>query len=293
MINIDEKLVRQLIDSQFPQWKHLVIQPVQSQGWDNRTFHLGDSMLVRLPSEEHYALQVEKEQHWLPILAPTLPLAIPSPIAMGAPQYEYPWKWSIYRYLPGQTASIVRIINKDQIAKQLAEFLIALQKIDATHGPVAGAHSFHRGGALSVYDQETRQAIKTLKERVNEAVVTEIWETGLQTTWQNLPVWIHGDVSPGNLLVEDGKLCAVIDFGQVAVGDPACDLAITWTFFKDDSRKIFRDQLLLDRDTWARGRAWALWKALIVAAGITDPNNSEAKECWRIIDDIINDSRID
>lgn len=290
---IDEKLARSLVDNQFPQWKKLPIRPVEQGGWDNRTFHLGETMLVRMPSDTHYALQVEKEQHWLPILAPLLPLLIPSPVAIGEPQYEYPWKWSIYRYLPGESASNAHITDLNQFAKKLAEFLYVFQKIDTTHGPIAGLHSFYRGGSLSTYDTETRKAISTLSNKIDKNAATDIWETALRTSWQNPPVWVHGDLSPGNLLVQDGQLSAVIDFGQLAIGDPACDLAITWTFFKDQSREIFRKNLSLDADTWARGRAWTLWKALIVAAGSTNPNNAEAKECWRIIDDVINDHKLE
>lgn len=286
---IDEKLVRTLVDNQFPQWKKFSIRPVAQSGWDNRTFHLGENMLVRMPSDTHYALQVEKEQHWLPILAPLLPLLIPSPIAMGESQHEYPWKWSVYRYLPGESASTAHITDLNQFAKKLAEFLNIFQKIDTTHGPVAGLHSFYRGGALSTYDAETRKAIDVLSNKIDKNSVTEIWETALQTSWQNPPVWVHGDLSSGNLLVQDGQLNAVIDFGQLAIGDPACDLAITWTFFKDQSREIFRNSLSLDSDAWIRGRAWTLWKALVVAAGITNPNNAEAKECWRIIEDVVNE----
>lgn len=290
-IKIDENLVHHLIESQFPQWRQLPIRPVQNQGWDNRTFHLGEDMLVRMPSDTHYALQVEKEQHWLPILAPQIPLPIPSPIAMGKPQDNYPWHWSIYRYLKGTSASTAHISDLTEFAKRLAEFLNIFQKIDATNGPVAGLHSFYRGGLLSIYDTETRQAIEILKNNVDTNAAINIWETALQSTWQNTPVWVHGDLSPGNLLVQDGQLSAVIDFGQLAIGDPACDLAITWTFFKGKSREIFCNNFSLDSDTWNRGRAWTLWKALMVAAEIRNPNSAEAKECWRIIDDLISEDR--
>ncbi|CAN5424310.1 hypothetical protein BH10PSE19_BH10PSE19_04520 [soil metagenome] len=121
------------------------------------------------------------------------------------------------------------------------------------------------------------------------SIVTDIWEAALRTTWQNLPVWVHGDISLGNLLVEEGQLKAVIDFGQLAVGDPACDLAIAWTFFQDKSRDIFRNNWALNTDTWVRGRAWALWKASIVAAGMSNPNNTESNRCWDIINEVISD----
>lgn len=102
--------------------------------------------------------------------------------------------------------------------------------------------------------------IDALKNQIDKKVAIEIWEEALQTTWQNSPVWVHGDISPGNLLVRNGALSAVIDFGQLAIGDPACDFVITRTFFKDEAREIFRNNILLDHDTWTRARGWTLWK---------------------------------
>lgn len=292
MINeliINEALVRQLVAMQFPQWKDLAVWPVKHSGWDNRTFHLGEQMIVRMPSAQHYAEQVEKEQRWLPKLAPFLPLAIPTPLAMGEPALGYPWKWSIYRYLPGEAAATAQINDLSDFATRLAQFLTALHRIDTTDGPLAGPHSFYRGGPLSTYDVETRQAMSVLKDKIDVGVATEVWEKALATIWPSKPVWVHGDVSVGNLLVQDGRLIGVIDFGQLAVGDPACDLAIAWTLFKGESRETFRAMLPLDDGAWARGRAWTLWKALIIAAGITNSNAAEAKQSFRIIDEVLAD----
>lgn len=155
---IDAALVRCLLAAQCPQWAHLPITPVAISGWDNRAFHLGDAMTVRLPSAERYAAQVEKEQRWLPQLAPHLPLPIPQPLALGAPACGYPWRWSIYRWLEGEPATVDRIANLSDFATALARFLAALQQIDASEGPRAGVQNFHRGGALTVYDAETRRA---------------------------------------------------------------------------------------------------------------------------------------
>ncbi len=289
---IDVALVRRLISSQFPQWKDLPVQPVALSGWDNRTFHLGENMLVRMPSAAAYASQVEKEHQWLPKLAPFLPLPIPAPLAIGQPAEGYPWKWSIYRWLEGDSAATAPIADLSAFATHLAEFLIALQRIDSTNGPLPGSHSFHRGGSLMTYDKDTRQAIAALKSQIDAHAATEIWETALASTWQGPPVWVHGDVSAGNLLVKEGQLCAVIDFGQLAIGDPACDLAITWTLFNGKSRDVFRSLLPLDAGTWARGRAWTLWKSLVVAAGFTNPNNAESIQCRRIIDDVLADHKL-
>jgi aminoglycoside phosphotransferase (APT) family kinase protein len=286
---IDASLVRRLIASQFPQWRELSIDPVPTSGWDNRTFHLGKDMSVRLPSAADYELQVEKEHQWLPQLAPGLPLPIPLPMAMGKPEYGYPWKWSIYRWLDGETAASAKIGDLVELAIDLADFLTALQRIDAMGGPPPGLHSFFRGGSLSVYDNETRRSITSLKDKIDAASATEVCEAALSTCWKYPPVWVHGDISAGNLLVQKGKLSAIIDFGQLAIGDPACDLVISWTLFHGKSREAFQKTLPLDKGTWARARGWTLWKALVVAAGLTNPNNSESKQCWRIIEDVIAD----
>lgn len=262
LMEISVFLVRQLIKNQFPQWADLSISSVATSGWDNRTFHLGENMLIRMPSNAEYAPQVEKEQHWLPKLAFQLPLSIPKPIAMGKPANEYPWHWSIYQWLEGATATNTQITDLNHFAKSLAEFLSALQQCDTSGAPPAGPENFYRGGNLSVYDNDTRKAIKQIENKNLAKKLMVIWEKALASTWQDDPVWIHGDIAVGNLLVDNGKLVAVIDFGQLAIGDPACDLAIYWTFLHGKSRVIFREVLNLDNDTWDRARGWVLWKTL-------------------------------
>jgi aminoglycoside phosphotransferase (APT) family kinase protein len=247
-------------------------------------------MSVRLPSAERYVAQVEKEHRWLPYLAPLLPLPIPVPLALGAPDGDYPWPWSVYRWLDGETASPDRVQDLRSFAIDLARFLTALQRIDATDGPLAGPHNFFRGGALATYDGQTRKAIEALDDELDTDAVTAVWETALASTWSRAPVWIHGDVATGNLLVEKGSLCAVIDFGSCGIGDPACDLAIAWTLFGGESREALRAALPLDRATWARGRGWALWKALITWAARID-DSLEAPRARRIIDEVLADHR--
>jgi aminoglycoside phosphotransferase (APT) family kinase protein len=286
---IDVTLVRRLVDAQFPQWAHLPITPVAVSGWDNRTFHLGTEMMVRLPSAAHYAAQVEKEQHWLPKLASHLPLPIPQPLAKGAPAFGYPWRWSIYRWRDGAPATLESIADLRAFATALAEFLAALQQIDANDGPRAGAHNFYRGGALAVYDAETRHALRALEGKLDTTTATAVWEAALSSCWQAAPVWVHGDVAASNLLVKDGKLCAVIDFGSCGVGDPACDLVIAWTFLTDAGRDVFRAALPLDATTWARGRGWALWKALILLAGHVQSSDFEAGRAQRTLDAVLAD----
>jgi len=286
-MNIDVALVSQLVAAQFPQWANLAIKPVEFDGWDNHTFHLGENMSVRLPSAEWYTQQVEKEQHWLPRLAPLLPLPIPVPLAQGVPADGYPWHWSVYHWLEGEIASIERIANLPQFATTLAQFLVALQRIDPTGGPPPGPHNFFRGGPLSIYDSETRQAIAALDGKIDTGAASAVWEAALQAAWHGAPVWVHGDVSAGNLLVKGGRLCAVIDFGCSGVGDPACDLVIAWTLLSGESREAFGAALAADGATWTRGRGWALWKGLITLAEHIHTNPLAAGKARRVIDEVI------
>ena len=249
-------------------------------------------MSVRLPSAEGYVAQVQKEHRWLPSLAPFLPLPIPVPLAKGIPGHGYPWPWSVYHWLDGENATLERITDLPQFAISLAEFLLALQRIDAVDGPPAGTHNFFRGGPLTTYDAETRATIETLAEEIEADVASNIWEAALKSTWHGAPVWVHGDVASGNLLVKNGRLNAVIDFGCAGVGDPACDLVMAWTFFSGESREAFRATLGLDRATWARARGWALWKALNTLVEYIDTNPTKSAEARRIIAEVIADHRV-
>jgi aminoglycoside phosphotransferase (APT) family kinase protein len=273
---IDERLARRLVDRQFPQWADLPITRVEVDGWDNRTYRLGDDLTVRLPSGDWYALQVEKEQRWLPVLAPQLPLPIPAPVARGEPGEGYPYAWSVYRWLDGEVAREARIEDLTDFAAQLAAFLVALQRIDAGGGPAPGRHNFFRGGPLATYADETVRSIDALGAEIRGAAASRVWEDAMAAAWESDPVWFHGDVATGNLLLREGRLAAVIDFGTSGVGDPACDVVIAWTLLSGDSRDAFRSVLGVDAATWSRGRGWALWKALISLVGNLDEDDAAA-----------------
>jgi aminoglycoside phosphotransferase (APT) family kinase protein len=276
-LRIDVDLVRRLIAAQFPAWAGLTVTRL-AIGNDNRSFRLGDALLVRLPSAERYAPQAEKERRWLPYLARRLPLQIPAPLAIGEPSEGYPWCWQVLRWIEGDTASAAPVAYLTQFALDLAGFLAALQRIDAVGGPAAGPHSFWRGGPLATYDGETRAAIAALAGRIDALAATAMWEAALAARWGGPPVWFHGDIAPGNLIVRDGRLAAVIDFGCCGVGDPACDLVIAWTYLDSPARAAFRAALPLDDATWARARGWALWKALIVLARGPDHHDYAAQQ---------------
>ncbi|MFE1357805.1 aminoglycoside phosphotransferase family protein [Streptomyces harbinensis] len=265
--HIDEALVRRLIAAQFPRWSALPVTRVLPGGIDNRTFRLGSELSVRLPSATGYAGQAAKEQRWLPRLAPRLPLPVPEPVGAGVPGEGFPFGWSVNRWLEGRAARAERIADPVEFAQSLAGFLRALQDFDPAGGPAPAQHTGFRGGPLTVYDAETRAALEALAGtgEVPVATASAIWETALAAPWAGPPVWFHGDIAWGNLLVDgDGRLSAVIDFGCTGVGDPACDAVIAWTLFTGESRRVFRAALGVDDATWARARGWALWKALIV-----------------------------
>ncbi|TLG74308.1 aminoglycoside phosphotransferase family protein [Culicoidibacter larvae] len=263
MIQITKKLVAKLIAEQFPDWQHLPIQQVAKSGHDNRTFHLGNDLSVRLPSAEGYAEQIEKEYKWLPYLQNYISLPITKPIALGIPGSGYPWHWSVNQWLTGETLSPNTIDSEKQLALDLAQFLTELAAAPVADAPAAGEHNYYRGGNLTVYDAQTQTTLIDLKDIVDTEQCAVIWQLALASAWQNAPVWIHGDVAVGNLLAKNGRLSAVIDFGVCAIGDPACDLVMAWTYFDTDNRKVFKNALNYDEATWHRARGWALWKALI------------------------------
>jgi aminoglycoside phosphotransferase (APT) family kinase protein len=266
-VQIDVPLVRRLVAVQFPQWASLTVDPVESAGWDNTIFRLGSELAVRLPRRRIGAEQVGKEHQWLPVLAPHLPLAVPVPLGHGVPGEEYPWHWTVCPWLKGELAALTRVADMAGAAMSLARFIAALQAIDSTGGPV---HEF-RGVSLFARDHNTRASAAVLQDSLDTGSVLRVWEAALSVpAWTGQPVWMHGDLHPANLLVEDGELSAVIDFGLLGVGDPACDLMVAWTYLSADARDVFRSALAVDDATWSRGRGWALQFGLRAAAYSAD-----------------------
>ncbi len=238
-IDINESLVRELLCAQFPQWASLPIKAVQSIGTDNAIYRLGTDMCIRLPRIAGAGKHIETEQKWLPQFAPMLPLAIPVPLGKGKPHKNYHLHWSIYSWLEGENACNEPIIDQQQAAIDLAQFIIALQSIDPTGGPAA-----RRGVSLATQDNETRSAIKALHGVIDTEAVIVAWEQCLQAlVWNKPPVWIHGDLLPANVLVQQGRLSGVIDFDSLGIGDPAVDLIPAWCLFSRDARNIFRKTL--------------------------------------------------
>lgn len=287
-IQINPAQVQALIESQFPQWSDQGVRAVGTSGWDNHSFRLGDGMLVRLPSAACYAAQVKKEHRWLPYLGGLLPFSIPVPLALGQPSSTYRWPWSVYGWIEGQTAQVGSIGDPVEFAASLAAFVKSLQGVPTQGGPSAGQHNFFRGGDLAFYDAETCQCLDDLKTEIDIVAATAVWKQALDAPWHGTDVWLHGDLSAANLLVRDAELCAVIDFGLCAVGDPACDLVISWTFLTGDGRRAFQRAIGADSAMWARTKGWALWKALLdLRNGLND--GSDTTRSHRIISDVIRD----
>jgi aminoglycoside phosphotransferase (APT) family kinase protein len=288
--DIDISLVGRLLNGQFPEWAELPLAPVDSAGTDNALYRLGDDMAVRLPRIEAAVGQREKEHQWLPRLAPLLPLAIPVPLGKGAPAEGYLWPWSVYRWLDGETATLDRIADPRQAATDVARFVAALQEIDPVGGPSPGAHNFGRGVPLALRDSFTRFAIDSLHGMIDTDAATAAWEAALQApAWQGAPVWIHGDLQSGNLLAERGRITAVIDFGGLAVGDPACDLMVAWNLLPAETRDDFRAALPVDDATWARGRGWALSTSLVALPYYQSTNPVLAGISRNAIDEVLAD----
>ena len=265
---IDAALVRRLIEEQFPDWRSLVVRPVEIDGWDNRTFHLGDDLTVRLPSGPGYASQVDKEIRILPTVAAGVSLPVPEIVGIGAPSADYPFSWTVRRWIDGTPARDVAGLDRDRFALDIARFLHELWGIEPEGGPPAGEHSAGRGGPLRQWDEEVHATLGVLGDRVDAGRARELWDDALHATDDHEQRWFHGDVAVGNLLTRHGRLSAVIDFGCAGVGDPACDLVIAWTLLDAAGRDAFRRAIGVDDAMWARASGWALWKALIT---VDDP----------------------
>lgn len=290
----DVALVRRLLAAQFPQWAALPITPASSTGTDNALYRLGGELVVRLPRIEDATGQADKEFAWLPRLAPHLPLAIPVPLALGTPGEGYPWRWSVYRWLDGEDATRARIADLGQAARELARFIAALRRLAVAGWPPPGPPASFRGTPLATRDDATRAAIASLAGLLDTGTckaASAAWDAALQVpAWDGTPVWIHADLQPLNLLVQRGRLSAVIDFGGLGTGDPACDLIVAWNFLTAESREVFRDALAVDDATWARGRGWALSIGLIALPYYADTNPALAGIARRSIDAVLRDA---
>jgi aminoglycoside phosphotransferase (APT) family kinase protein len=262
-VDVDEALVRALLREQHPDLAALAITPLAT-GWDNVMYRLGDDLTVRLPRRAASAYLVLHEQRWLPELAIDLPLPVPVPMRIGRPGAGYPWPWHVCPWLPGQPIEHQPPDDLTAAAAALGSFLRAIHRPAPTDAPV----NPYRGIPLAQRTDRLVDGLDLLGGAADRSRVESLWELLVATPpWAGPPVWLHGDVHPLNLLVHDGVLSAVIDFGDLTSGDPASDLAVAWMLFPPSTRRTFLEACGVDPDTWTRGRGWALALGVAMANG--------------------------
>jgi len=285
-VNIDAGLVGRLVAAQFPELAGLPVSAVRSTGTVNALYRLGDHLCARLPRVRSWAKDLEREWHWLPRLAPHLSLGVPEPVARGHPASRYPFPWAIYRWIDGQPYADALVEDEHEAARDLARFVGELRRVD----PVAGAP---RGGRkpLRELDAVTREAIQSSRDVIDGNAATAAWERTLEApAWDGTPVWIHADLLRPNLLVDGGRLRAVIDFGSAGVGDPAADVIAAWSVFNRGGRGTFRTVLGVDDGMWNRARGYALHQAALIIPYYIQTNPGFAAMAKRTIEEVLADT---
>ena len=284
-IEIDAGLVRSLLAEQFPQFASRPLKLVRSSGTVNAIYRLGEDLYVRLPRSAAWAGDIEHEWNLLPKIRHHVSLQIPQPVAKGRPSAGYPHPWSIYRWIEGQPYCEDLIDDVRQAAGDLADFILELRRFDPQEGPTAGRRP------LGELDGLTRSAIQAAAGAIDTAGVTAAWARALEApAWDGQPVWMHADLLRSNLLVRDGGLCAVIDFGGAGVGDPAFDVVPAWSVFQQNGREIFRRALDVDEGTWTRARGYALHQALLIIPYYAETNPGFVCEAKRTVTEVLSDS---
>lgn len=287
-IKTSPELVRRLLEEQLPEWARLPIELVVSYGTDHDIYRLGERLAVRLPRISWATGQAAKEARWLPRLAPHVPLAVPVQLASGQPAEGYPFTWSVYEWLPGEDASR-GLDDPKGAAVDLADFVKALRRIDPSDSPQREPGD--RGGPLAENNQPVRRSIEALGTRIDGAAALTSWDESLQAgSWTGKDLWVHGDLLPGNLLTTDGRLSAVIDWGGLNVGDPACDLTPAWNVFSGESRVRFRTELDVDDESWLRGRGWALYQAVMALPYYWDTNPGMIQQASHTLEQVLEDT---
>ncbi len=284
-VDIDVPLVRHLLAAQFPQWANLPIRAVHSTGTVNAIYRLGDHLCTRGSRTQRWAQDLDKEWHWLPKLAPRLPLRVPEPVGKGQPASSYPFSWAIYEWIDGQPYSDKLVDDEHRAARDLAQFVVELRRIDLVVGAPRGGRK-----PLRELDALTRAAIESARGVIDSDAATAAWERALEApSWKGTPVWIHTDLLRPNVLVHGGRLCAVIDFGGIGVGDPAADVIAAWSVFGHTGRGTFRGALDVDDGTWERARGFALHQAAMIIPYYGETNPEFAALARRTVEEVLAD----
>jgi len=284
-VNIDAELVGRLVAAQFPELTDLPISAFASTGTVNAIYRIGDHLYARLPRVQKWAQDLDNELHWLRELAPRLSLRVPVPVEKGHPTSSFPFSWAIYDWIDGQPYADELVDDERRAARDLAQFVGELRRID----PVVGASRAGRK-PLRELDAVTRAAIESARGVMDSDAATAAWERALEApAWEGSPVWIHTDLLRPNLLVNGGRLCAVIDFGGVGVGDPAADVIAAWSVFSHAGRETFRGALGVDDGTWNRARGFALHQAAMIIPYYTVTNPRFVAMAKRTVEEVVAD----
>lgn len=267
-MEVDEALLRALLEEQHPDLAEAPLRQLAA-GWDNTLWRVGDELLARLPRREVAARLTVDEQRWLPVLQAELPLPVPVPVRVGRPSAAYPWSWSIVRWVDGTPGDQVATFGADEVARQVGAFLHALHRPAPDEAP----HNPFRGVALAERTATFEERLAALAAEVDAPSLREVWNAALDAEpWTEPPVWIHGDLHPANLLFAEGRLVAVLDFGDLCAGDPATDLAavamlLPRTAIPEFERVYHRD----DRALRARAHGWSvLFGTMLLGIGLDD-----------------------
>lgn len=268
-VPVDEEVIRSLLAEQCPQWTGLSLTPAGA-GTENTMYRLGDDLLLRLPRTADKAHALRKEREWLPRLAAELPHLIPEPVHAGAPAAAFPLPWAVFRWIDGEEVRPDTVQDWAALGADLAAVVRDLHRIDLMGATRAGDLSWYRGGSLRACDEWITTCLAdcraTVGERMDVDALERMWRAGLALPEPTRPhVWLHGDLKPTNLLVRDGRLHAVIDFGALSIGLPDAEHATVWDL-PAQARHAYWDAIGIDDATWTRARAWAI---AVGASGIS------------------------
>jgi aminoglycoside phosphotransferase (APT) family kinase protein len=284
----DAALVRSLLAEQFPDWAELPIERVSSFGTDNALYRLGGGLVVRLPRIGWATRDIEKDAKWLDQLRPLLPVELPELIATGRASAGYPWTWGVYRWLAGDLPVVGAIARPDELARDAGRFVAAVRRIS-----LAETRPGSRAGPLAERDRETRRAIGEVAAQFDTAALSAAWEEALNAPrWDGPPVWTHGDLLRGNLLLREGRLAAVIDWSLLGIGDPACDALVAWSVLPGSARDRFRAAAGFDDATWARGKGWALTCGLLQIPYYAETNPELADNGRHMVREVLADPNV-
>jgi aminoglycoside phosphotransferase (APT) family kinase protein len=299
-VDVRDDVVRALVDDHDPAWRDLPLRRVSSHGTDNVVYRLGEDLGVRVPRIEWAVAQVEREARWLPLLAPHLPCAVSAPVAVGEPGHGYPHRWLVFRWLPGRDLAHAAPVPGarpegwwDDVAGRLGDVVRALRAVALPDAPAAGP----RGGSLAPHDHGVRRLVAEVAalpdtQRLDPARATAVWEEALAApAWPHDPVWVHGDLLPGNVLVADraegsGDVVGLVDWSAPGLGDPACDAMVAWALPRH-AREVFREHAGFDDATWARARGWVLQQTLAFIPYYRTTLPDAVEGAWQRLDAVL------